>query len=77
MCSSDLFARAKSISNLNTITNTDIKEFKLDFELEGKLYAPISAPEARPENYEIEHRSGNCEQCHEMTTTQINAEENT
>jgi len=27
-----IFARAKSISNLSTITNTDIKEFKLDFE---------------------------------------------
>ena len=26
-----IFARAKSISNLSTITNTDIKEYKLDF----------------------------------------------
>lgn len=36
---SGIFARAKSISNLNTITNTDIKEFKLDFELEGRKFS--------------------------------------
>jgi hypothetical protein len=35
---SGIFARAKSISNLNTITNTDIKEFKLDFEIESRKF---------------------------------------
>ena len=34
-----IFARAKSISNLSTITNTDIKEFKLDFETEGRTFS--------------------------------------
>jgi hypothetical protein len=38
---SGIFARAKSISNLNTITDTDIKEFKLDFELEGRTFSLI------------------------------------
>jgi hypothetical protein len=38
---SGIFARAKSISNLNTITNTDIKEFKLDFELEGRKFSLV------------------------------------
>jgi hypothetical protein len=38
---SGIFARAKSISNLNTITDTDIKEFKLDFELDGRLFSLI------------------------------------
>ena len=36
---SGVFARAKSISNLSTITNTDIKEFKLDFETEGRTFS--------------------------------------
>jgi hypothetical protein len=34
-----VFARAKSISNLSTITNTDIKEFKLDFEIDGRNFS--------------------------------------
>lgn len=34
-----IFARAKSISNLSTITNTDIKEFKLDFDLDGRNFS--------------------------------------
>jgi len=34
-----VFARAKSISNLSTITNTDIKEFKLDFDLDGRTFS--------------------------------------
>ncbi|MBU4524868.1 MAG: hypothetical protein KUA37_17390 [Desulfomicrobium sp.] len=38
---SGIFARAKSISNLNTITNTDIKEFKLDFEIEGRKFSLV------------------------------------
>ncbi len=36
-----IFARAKSISNLNTITNTDIKEFKLEFEIEGRKFSLV------------------------------------
>jgi hypothetical protein len=36
---SGVFARAKSISNLSTITNTDIKEIKLDFETEGRAFS--------------------------------------
>jgi hypothetical protein len=36
---SGIFARAKSISNLNTITNTDIKEFKLDFDIEDRRFS--------------------------------------
>ncbi len=38
---SGIFARAKSISNLNTITNTDIKEFKLDFDIEGRRFSLV------------------------------------
>lgn len=38
---SGIFARAKSISNLNTITNTDIKEFKLDFEIEDRRFSLV------------------------------------
>jgi hypothetical protein len=38
---SGIFARAKSISNLNTITDTDIKEFKLDFEIEGRTFSLV------------------------------------
>lgn len=38
---SGIFARAKSIANLNTITNTDIKEFKLDFEIEGRKFSLV------------------------------------
>lgn len=38
---SGIFARAKSISNLNTITNTDIKEFKLDFEIESRKFSLV------------------------------------
>lgn len=38
---SGIFARAKSISNLNTITNTDIKEFKLDFDAEGRHFSMV------------------------------------
>lgn len=34
-----VFARAKSISNLSTITNTDIKEFRLDFDLDGRNFS--------------------------------------
>jgi hypothetical protein len=34
-----IFARARSISNLSTITNTDIKEFKLDFEHAGRAFS--------------------------------------
>lgn len=36
---SGIFARARSISNLNTITNTDIKEFRLDFDVAGKTFS--------------------------------------
>lgn len=36
---SGIFARARSISNLNTITNTDIKEFKLDFSADGRSFS--------------------------------------
>ena len=38
---SGIFARAKSISNLNTITNTDIKEFKLDFDIEDRRFSMV------------------------------------
>lgn len=38
---SGIFARAKSISNLNTITNTDIKEFKLDFDHADRHFSLI------------------------------------
>lgn len=38
---SGVFARAKSISNLSTITDTDIKEFRLDFEASGRQYSLI------------------------------------
>ncbi len=38
---SGIFARAKSISNLSTITNTDIKEFKLDFAVEGRNFSMV------------------------------------
>ena len=38
---SGIFARAKSIANLNTITNTDIKEFKLDFEIDGRKFSLV------------------------------------
>lgn len=38
---SGIFARAKSISNLNTITDTDIKEFKLDFEIEARTFSLV------------------------------------
>lgn len=34
-----VFARARSISNLSTITNTDIKEFKLDFALGERTFS--------------------------------------
>jgi hypothetical protein len=34
-----VFARARSISNLSTITNTDIKEFKLDFALGERVFS--------------------------------------
>ncbi len=34
-----IFARARSISNLSTITNTDIKEFKLDFALGERAFS--------------------------------------
>ncbi|GAB1409459.1 hypothetical protein MASR1M90_06130 [Desulfovibrionales bacterium] len=36
-----IFARAKSISSLNTITNTDVKECRLDFEADGRQYSMI------------------------------------
>lgn len=36
-----IFARAKSISNLNTITNTDVKECRLDFDVEGRHYSMV------------------------------------
>lgn len=36
-----IFARAKSISNLNTITNTDVKECRLDFDADGRHYSMI------------------------------------
>lgn len=38
---SGIFARAKSISNLNTITNTDIKEFRLDFDAVGRNFSLV------------------------------------
>ena len=38
---SGIFARAKSISNLNTITNTDIKEFRLDFDAVGQNFSLV------------------------------------
>lgn len=38
---SGIFARAKSISNLNTITNTDIKEFRLDFGTEARRFSMV------------------------------------
>lgn len=38
---SGIFARAKSISSLNTITNTDIKEFRLDFLADGRDFSLI------------------------------------
>lgn len=38
---SGIFARAKSISNLNTITDTDIKEFKLDFETGERRFSLV------------------------------------
>lgn len=38
---SGVFARAKSISNLSTITDTDIKEFKLDFEVSGRRFSLV------------------------------------
>lgn len=36
-----IFARAKSVSNLNTITNTDIKEFKLDFNVGERKFSLV------------------------------------
>ena len=36
---SSVFARAKSMSNLSTITNTDIKELKLDFTTLGRDFS--------------------------------------
>lgn len=36
---SSIFARAKSMSNLSTITNTDTKEFRLDFASAGREYS--------------------------------------
>lgn len=36
-----IFARAKSISNLNTITNTAIKEFKLDFAVNERKFSMV------------------------------------